>query len=1022
MSAQVTITQLPTAGAITGTEAVPIVQNGVTKQTTAAALAGSPVQTQTFLTLNQEPTLANSRYLGATNGLTLTASSPQGVLNVTTTGALSSLVSSGTGLQVKTDATTLTGRTIASGTGISVANGDGISGNPSVAIANTSVTPGSYTLANITVNAQGQITSAASGTAGTVQQVDTGTGLTGGPITSTGTVSIANTAVTAGSYTAANITVNAQGQITAASNGSAGVTSVTGTANEVTASPTTGAVVVSLPSALTFTGKTVTGGTYASPAITGTVKLTGTGASSYTPFAQTFSSASTNFNGYQLNYIQNVNNGSDASVDYVAYNDSSDVDSYFIDMGISSSNYTNPIFTVFPANGGYVYTGGGTSGQASALLLGTSNSASDLIMFTGGTLLANIRSTIKGNTGNFLIGTSTDTGYKLNVNGTTYFGGASTFGSTVLLNADPTLALQAATKQYVDASAGGGFVVHESVVLASVAALPSCTYNNGASGVGATLTATANGALSIDATAVTSAMRVLIKDQAAGLQNGVYTVTQVGSAGTPFILTRATDFDTAAAGEIANNAYFFVTGGATEAGDSYVLSVSGTIIVGTTPLTFTLFANQQLYTGGTNITVAGQVINVSGTIAATLGGTGTSTVTTGDLLYGSGTNAWSKLPLGIGYKSLVVNAGGTQVEWNAVALNQAAAVSGQLGTGNGGTGLSTYTAGDLLYYASGTALSKLALGTSTYVLTAGASAPTYVAQSTLSVGSATTATNIAGGAVGSLPYNTGSGATSFLALGTNGYVLTAGASAPAYAAQSTLSVGSAATLTTARAIYGNNFDGSAALTQVIASTYGGTGNGFTKFTGPASAERTFTLPNSDATILTSAAVVTAAQGGTGVANNAASTLTISGNFGTTLTVSGTTAVTLPTTGTLSTLAGTETLTNKRITPRVSSAANITSPLAWNSDNFDQYAATAQANALTINADAGTPTDGQKMIFRFEDNGTARALTWTTGSSKSFRAVGITLPTTTVASKTLYVGCVYNSADSRWDAIATAQEA
>jgi hypothetical protein len=261
-----------------------------------------------------------------------------------------------------------------------------------------------------------------------------------------------------------------------------------------------------------------------------------------------------------------------------------------------------------------------------------------------------------------------------------------------------------------------------------------------------------------------------------------------------------------------------------------------------------------------------------------------------------------------------------------------------------------------------------------------------------------------------------------LVVGTSGQVLTAGATIPQYVNQSTLSVGSAATLTTARAIYGNSFNGSAALTQVIASTYGGTGNGFTKFSGPATAERTFTLPNSDATILTSAAVVTAAQGGTGIANNAASTLTISGNFGTTLTVSGTTSVTLPTGGTLSTLAGTETLTNKRITPRVSSTTSITSPLVWNSDNFDQYAATAQANALTINADSGTPTDGQKIIFRFKDNGTARALTWTTGSSKSFRAVGVTLPTTTVASKTVYVGCVYNTDAARWDAIAVSQEA
>ena len=78
--------------------------------------------------------------------------------------------------------------------------------------------------------------------------------------------------------------------------------------------------------------------------------------------------------------------------------------------------------------------------------------------------------------------------------------------------------------------------------------------------------------------------------------------------------------------------------------------------------------------------------------------------------------------------------------------------------------------------------------------------------------------------------------------------------------------GSAATLTTSRNIYGNAFNGSADLTQIIASTYGGTGNGFTKFTGPATSEKTFTLPNASATILTDNAVITAAQGGTGNAS------------------------------------------------------------------------------------------------------------------------------------------------------------
>lgn len=91
--------------------------------------------------------------------------------------------------------------------------------------------------------------------------------------------------------------------------------------------------------------------------------------------------------------------------------------------------------------------------------------------------------------------------------------------------------------------------------------------------------------------------------------------------------------------------------------------------------------------------------------------------------------------------------------------------------------------------------------------------------------------------------------------------------------------GNAATatiLTTTRAIYGNNFDGSTALTQIIASTFGGTGNGFTKFTGPSASEKTFTLPNATATILTDNAVVTAAQGGTGI-NNSTRTITISSN-------------------------------------------------------------------------------------------------------------------------------------------------
>ena len=108
-------------------------------------------------------------------------------------------------------------------------------------------------------------------------------------------------------------------------------------------------------------------------------------------------------------------------------------------------------------------------------------------------------------------------------------------------------------------------------------------------------------------------------------------------------------------------------------------------------------------------------------------------------------------------------------------------------------------------------------------------------------------------------------------------------------------------------------------------------------------------------------------------------------------------------------------------PRIASAATASSPLAWNSDNFDIYEITALAGNLTINADAGTPVNGQKILFRIKDSGVSRTLTWTTGTSKAFREVGVILPLTTTANKIIYVGAVYNSTDARWDVIAVGGE-
>lgn len=110
------------------------------------------------------------------------------------------------------------------------------------------------------------------------------------------------------------------------------------------------------------------------------------------------------------------------------------------------------------------------------------------------------------------------------------------------------------------------------------------------------------------------------------------------------------------------------------------------------------------------------------------------------------------------------------------------------------------------------------------------------------------------------------------------------------------------------------------------------------------------------------------------------------------------------------------------TKRVVEVTTQASPFAWNSDLYDTYIVTALDGSLTISADSGSPVNDQKIIFRFKDDGTARAIAWTTGTSKGFRAIGVTLPTTTVVGKVTYVGCVYNTNDLRWDVIAIAQEA
>ena len=142
-----------------------------------------------------------------------------------------------------------------------------------------------------------------------------------------------------------------------------------------------------------------------------------------------------------------------------------------------------------------------------------------------------------------------------------------------------------------------------------------------------------------------------------------------------------------------------------------------------------------------------------------------------------------------------------------------------------------------------------------------------------------------------------------------------------------------------------------------------------------------------------------------------------GLTGGTITTSGTIAID----STVTTNSGTQTLTNKRVNPRVVAAGSTSGTLTPNGDTTDVFNAFGLTGAITVDTPSGTPVDGQKLMLRFEDNGTGRGITWT-GTSGAYRAVGVTLPTTTVASKVTYVGCVYNSTDVFWDVIAVATQA
>ena len=685
-SAQVQITQLPAAGAITGTESVPIVQNGQTVQTTTGAIAASPSQVYQYLTVIQTPQLPNSRYLATSTGLGLTDGGAQASYLISLNGAAGSLEAAGAGIIVKTGSTTVTARQLAtSGAGLSVSNADGTGANPTfqltgiaAAVANLSGT-GMLALTAGGTSVSGRTIT---GTANQIAVAD-GTGASADP-----TISIVDNpvlpgtgAVTMPKGTTAQQPSGAPGQFrfntdTQTFDGYAsgtwnqfslvgGVTSFSAGGTGLTPVSATGGVVTLGGTVNVSSGGTGTG------SLTGYVKGAGTSALTASATIPTTDLSGTISNGQLANNSVTFNGvsvalGASGTISALTTN------ALTFGTGMSAGSFNGSTATTI--NLANTAVTAAAYGAASKTLTATVDAQGRLTAMAD-TPIAIANTQVSG------LGTmSTQNASAVAVTGGTINGttiGASTPAAgtftalattTGTVSTTPTAATDIANKQYVDNLVTQGITYHAPVYVESpdTAGNLTATYNNGASGVGATLTnAGTQVALTIDGVLTTIGMRVLIYNQTNQFENGVYTVTVVGTASTNWVLTRATDANTYGLRDpnsLGFNDAFFVQAGNTGAGETYVCNTTGVIVFGTTAITFALISSAQVYTAGTGLTLSGVQFSITNT-SVTAASYGTA----------------SQVPtLAINAQGQITSASNTSIAINANQITSGAVTNAQL--------------------------------------------------------------------------------------------------------------------------------------------------------------------------------------------------------------------------------------------------------------------------------------------------------------------------------------------------------
>ncbi len=306
---------------------------------------------------------------------------------------------------------------------------------------------------------------------------------------------------------------------------------------------------------------------------------------------------------------------------------------------------------------------------------------------------------IVGDGSNFVLESANTarTSLGLGTGDTPTFSGAAMGAQKITGVLDPTAAQDAATKAYVDA-VKTGLDVKGSCKYATTADL-SATYANGTAGVGATLTADANGALTVDGATPSVDDRILVMDQSDAEENGIYTVTTVGAANAAFVLTRATDADTGT--EFTGGTFTFVEAGTANADNGYVFTHNGAPTMGTTDLTVAQFSGAGQITAGSGMTKSANTMNV-------VGGTGI-TANANDIQIAAN---WT------GQNTITTLGTITTGQWQSTDVAVA----------YGGTGASTFTSNGILYGNAANAIQVTAAGTDGYFLYSNSGTPAWTNQ------------------------------------------------------------------------------------------------------------------------------------------------------------------------------------------------------------------------------------------------------------------------------------------------------